>query len=69
MMLLGVDVKHAAAAAAGRGTSSKIFCTHLIIGTGSVCVCVCVCVCARARGYVIHYAGEGEGMITGQDKL
>jgi len=36
-MLLEVDVKNSAAAAAVRGRSSKIFCTHLIIGTGCVC--------------------------------
>jgi hypothetical protein len=54
-MLLRFHVKLDAVAV--RGITSKMFCTHLIIGTGCV------------RMYVTHYAGEEEGMVTGQDKL
>jgi hypothetical protein len=53
-MLLRVSEKHHAAT---RGTRSKMFCAHLIIGTGCVRMCVA------------RYATDGERMVIGQDKL
>ena len=53
-MLLGVNEEQHAAA---RGTRSKMFCTHLLIGTGCVHMCV------------THYARDGELAVIGQDKL